>query len=182
MCYVQDITKQTEKAGLDVTQWRKAINVMTLVPKAANDMMNVGRLQGFDGVITAQGKLLHQGTLLCSDTWHKPGSSKQSGDTKMEERRVFLFEQIIIFSRETEKRKNNLSQPGYIYRSSLKVNNMTLKENVPGYDSLHLQLIDKTPGSELRILCLTSDEADKDMWIEQINIQLSMQTDLLAGK
>ena len=40
----------------------------------------------------------------------------------MEERRVFLFEQIIIFSKETEKRKNNLSQPGYIFRSSLKVN------------------------------------------------------------
>ena len=44
----QDITKQTEKAGFDVTQWRKAIQVMTRVPKDANDMMNVGRLQGFN--------------------------------------------------------------------------------------------------------------------------------------
>ena len=53
LCYCclfgwQDITKQTEKAGFDVTQWRKAIQVMTRVPKDANDMMNVGRLQGFN--------------------------------------------------------------------------------------------------------------------------------------
>ncbi|GIY07733.1 triple functional domain protein [Caerostris extrusa] len=32
---------------------------MHVVPKAANDMMNVGRLQGFDGKITAQGKLFY---------------------------------------------------------------------------------------------------------------------------
>jgi len=37
------------------------------------------------------------------------------------ERRVFLFEQIIIFSEEMEKRKNNLSSPGYIYKHSIKV-------------------------------------------------------------
>ena len=27
---------------------KKAMNIMTVIPKAANDMMNVGRLQGFD--------------------------------------------------------------------------------------------------------------------------------------
>ena len=71
------------------------------------------------GKITAQGKLLLQGTLLCID---QSAKAKQTDNVKMEERRVFLFEQIIIFSKETEKRKNNLSQPGYIFRSSLKVN------------------------------------------------------------
>lgn len=38
----------------------KALQVMHVVPKACDDMMHVGRLQGFDGKITAQGKLLKQ--------------------------------------------------------------------------------------------------------------------------
>lgn len=46
----QDILKYTEKAGLeeDAQNLRKAVQIMHIVPKAADDMMNVGRLQGFD--------------------------------------------------------------------------------------------------------------------------------------
>ena len=40
--------KHTDKLGLDITEWKKAVRVMWEVPKLANDMMNVGRLQGFD--------------------------------------------------------------------------------------------------------------------------------------
>ena len=36
-------------------------------------------------------------------------------------RRVFLFEQMIIFSDEIDKRKNNLSNPGYIFKNSILV-------------------------------------------------------------
>lgn len=43
----QDILKYTERAGLDAAQLRKAYNVMCVVPKDANDMMQFGRLQGF---------------------------------------------------------------------------------------------------------------------------------------
>ena len=39
----------------------------------------------------------------------------------MKERRVFLFEQIVIFSEEIDKRRNNMSSPGYIYKNSIKV-------------------------------------------------------------
>jgi len=39
----------------------------------------------------------------------------------LKERRVFLFEQIIIFSEEIDKRRNNMSSPGYIYKHSIKV-------------------------------------------------------------
>ena len=44
----QDILKQTEKAGEDTKDLQRAVEVMHVVPKAANDMMNVGRLQGFE--------------------------------------------------------------------------------------------------------------------------------------
>jgi len=45
---LKDILKYTKRAGEDPTSLEKAIEVMRVVPKAANDMMNVGRLQGFD--------------------------------------------------------------------------------------------------------------------------------------
>ncbi len=40
-----------------------AMRVMRVVPKACDDMMHVGRLQNFEGKITAQGKLLWQVSL-----------------------------------------------------------------------------------------------------------------------
>lgn len=48
VCVLQDILKYTEKAEEDPTELKKALRVMRVVPKAANDMMQVGRLQGFD--------------------------------------------------------------------------------------------------------------------------------------
>jgi hypothetical protein len=49
-------------------------------------------------------------------------SSKFKTDqSKFRERRVFLFEQVIIVSEEIDKRKNNLSNTGYIYKCEIKV-------------------------------------------------------------
>ena len=47
---LRDIHKHTERAGLtqEAESIKRALNIMIVVPKAANDMMNVGRLQGFD--------------------------------------------------------------------------------------------------------------------------------------
>ena len=45
---------------------QKVVDIMQRIPKAANEMMTVGRLQGFDntyGKITSQGKLLIIDTL-----------------------------------------------------------------------------------------------------------------------
>lgn len=40
--------KYTERANENTDDLKRAVEVMRVVPKAANDMMNVGRLQGFD--------------------------------------------------------------------------------------------------------------------------------------
>jgi len=78
------------------------------------------------GKITAQGKLLLQDTLLVVEQSAKaPRVDKQA----MKERRVFLFEQIVIFSEEIDKRKNNMSSPGYIYKNSIKVSSHSLYTN-----------------------------------------------------
>lgn len=45
----------------------RAVEIMLVVPKAADDMMNVGRLNGFPGKLTAQGKLIKQELLLFCD-------------------------------------------------------------------------------------------------------------------
>lgn len=45
---LKDILKYTKRSGESCDSLEDAIRVMHVVPKAANDMMNVGRLQGFD--------------------------------------------------------------------------------------------------------------------------------------
>jgi len=78
----------------------RALHIMTVVPKMANDMMMVGRLQGFDGKITAQGKLLLHGQLYCCT---------ELGKKEFKEFQVFLFEQAIIFSEIVGKRTQFIS-------------------------------------------------------------------------
>lgn len=61
----------------------------------------------------AQGRLLLQDTFMVSDT-----ESSQPG--RMKERRVFLFEQLVIFSEPLDKKKG-FSLPGFLYKNCIKV-------------------------------------------------------------
>lgn len=115
---------------------QKALELMSLVPKRCNDMMNLGRLQGyevrlphgirvrikqkelkkltptvFQGKLTSQGKLLQQETFC---VWEQDGGVL----SRSKERRVFLFEQVVIFSELLRKGSNN---PGYQFKNSIKV-------------------------------------------------------------
>lgn len=47
---LKDILKYTERAGIvaEIEPLRAAYKIMVVVPKTANDMMDVGRLQGFE--------------------------------------------------------------------------------------------------------------------------------------
>jgi len=66
---LKDILRYTERAQLanERNDLMRAVEIMLVVPKAADDMMNVGRLHGFPGKLTAQGKLIKQGILLFCD-------------------------------------------------------------------------------------------------------------------
>ncbi|KAK3594846.1 hypothetical protein CHS0354_005769 [Potamilus streckersoni] len=172
---LKDILKYTEKAGLDATALRKACEVMCVVPKAANDMMQVGRLQGFDGKITAQGKLLLQDTLLVAEI-----SSKLT-QPKYKERRVFLFEQIIIFSEMIEKKKGSMSNANYIFKNSIKVNKMSMSERVEDSDPLKFLLTDLTPGSDIKFIIQAPAEDLKHTWTQEIQKILEMQGDFLRA-
>lgn len=63
------------------------------------------------GKLTSQGKLLQQETFC---VWEQDGGVL----SRSKERRVFLFEQIIIFSELLRKGSNN---PGYQFKNSIKV-------------------------------------------------------------
>lgn len=67
----------------------------------------------FQGKITAQGKLLQQDTFSVSE--------QESGlVSRAKERRVFLFEQLVMFSEPIDKKKG-FSLPGYTFKNSIKV-------------------------------------------------------------
>lgn len=65
------------------------------------------------GKIVAQGRLLLQDTFMVSD----PDGGHLG---RMKERRVFLFEQLVIFSEPLDKKKG-FSLPGFLYKNSIKV-------------------------------------------------------------
>jgi len=67
--------------------------------------------------VFAQGKLTAQGKLLQQDTFFV--TEQDSGVlSRSKERRVFLFEQIVIFS---ELLRKGSSTPGYQFKKSIKV-------------------------------------------------------------
>jgi hypothetical protein len=75
-----------------------------------------GHVLRFQGKLTAQGKLLGQDTFLVTEP--EAGGLLSS---RGRERRVFLFEQIIIFSEALGGGGRGGAQPGYVYKNSIKV-------------------------------------------------------------
>ena len=62
----------------------------------------------------------------------------------------------------------------------LQVNNMALHENA-GDDRLRFALTDKTPSSDLQLVCQVPSDEVRENWITQIHSILDMQGDLLRG-
>lgn len=85
---------------------------------------------------------------------------------KARERRVFLFEQIIIFSEMLERKKGDFSNASYIYKNSLKVSvnrhrwnfiNLCLLRNLQKEDSWNNCTVrNRSTEHSLFILCQSS--------------------------
>ncbi|GCC25469.1 hypothetical protein chiPu_0003879, partial [Chiloscyllium punctatum] len=168
---LKDFLKYSKKAAVDTTELEKAVEVMCVVPKRCNDMMNVGRLQGFDGKIVAQGRLLLQDTFFVAD--QDAGLLSRS-----KERRVFLFEQIAIFSEPLDKKKG-FSMPGYLFKNSVKVSCLGLEENVEN-DPCKFALTSRSAEGGVEIYVLqASNPTVRQMWIYEINQILENQRNFL---
>ena len=68
---LETLVKLSRKAGLekDAEILQKAHQTMKVVADQCNDMMDIGRLEGFEGKITSQGQLLYKGPLNVLDTF-----------------------------------------------------------------------------------------------------------------
>ncbi|NXU64048.1 KALRN protein, partial [Horornis vulcanius] len=163
---LKDFLRYSEKAGLECSEIEKAVELMCLVPKRCNDMMNLGRLQGFEGKLTAQGKLLQQDTFYVTE--------QDSGvQSRPKERRVFLFEQIVIFSELL--RKGSLT-PGYMFKKSIKMNYLIIEENVDN-DPCKFALMSRETSE--RVILQAANPEIQQAWVQDINQVLDTQRDFL---
>ncbi|XP_014880494.1 triple functional domain protein-like isoform X3 [Poecilia latipinna] len=168
---LKDFLKHSKKAGLECPDLEKAVEVMCIVPKRCNDMMNVGRLQGFDGKIVAQGRLLLQDTFMVSD----PDGGSLG---RMKERRVFLFEQLVIFSEPLDKKKG-FSLPGFLYKHSIKVSCLGLEESVEGDPCKFILTSRSTNGTLESFVLHSSHPGVCEVWTLQISQILESQRNFL---
>ncbi|XP_023613779.1 rho guanine nucleotide exchange factor 25 isoform X2 [Myotis lucifugus] len=153
---------------------KRAVEVMCFVPKRCNDMMTLGRLRGFEGKLTAQGKLLGQDTF-----WVTEPEAGGLLSSRGRERRVFLFEQIVIFSEALGGGVRGGTQPGYVYKSSIKVSCLGLEGNLQG-DPCRFALTSRGPeGGIQRYVLQTADPAVSQAWIKQVAQILESQRDFL---
>ncbi|XP_048474786.1 rho guanine nucleotide exchange factor 25-like [Rhincodon typus] len=168
---LKDFLKYSKKAEQDTTLLEQAVEVMCFVPRRCNDMMNVGRLQGFEGKITAQGKLLQQ------DTFHV--IEQDAGFlSRSKERRVFLFEQIVIFSEPLDKKKG-FSLPGYLFKNSIKVSCLGLEETVDN-DSCKFALTSRgTDGNVVRYVLQATIPEIRQAWVSNVSQILETQRNFL---
>ncbi|XP_030279463.1 rho guanine nucleotide exchange factor 25 isoform X3 [Sparus aurata] len=168
---LKDFLKYYTKAGMDTEELEKAVEVMCFVPKRCNDMMNVGRLQGFEGKITAQGKLLQQDTFTVTE-------QDSSFLSRAKERRVFLFEQMVIFS-EPIDRKKGFSIPGYIFKNSIKVSCLGVEPSVDGDDAPFVLTSRNPDGSVVRFQLQAASPDVCRAWVNDVVQILESQRNFL---
>lgn len=179
---LKDILKHTQRAGLieEVPGLKDAMHIMRVVPKQANDMMDVGRLQKFEGKITAQGKLLLHGLLYCVEG--ASSSDKNSYNTqKPKELHVFLFEQTIIFA-EIVGKKTQFTSPSYIYKAHVQVNKMTLQDLSDQTNGNRFSLCSIDPQrSSLSFICTAPTPELHSEWLNTMRMILQKQNDFLKA-
>ncbi|XP_078124448.1 triple functional domain protein isoform X1 [Sander vitreus] len=167
---LKDFLKHSKKAGLESMELEKAVEVMCILPKRCNDMMNVGRLQGFDGKIVAQGRLLLQDTFMVLDP-------EGSVIGRMKERRVFLFEQVVIFSEPLDKK--GFSLPGFLYKNSIKVSCLGIEENTESDPCKFILTSRSTNGTVESFVLHSSHPGVREVWTLQISQILESQRNFL---
>ncbi|XP_044587517.1 kalirin isoform X2 [Cotesia glomerata] len=166
------LTEKTQRIS-EIEGLRAAVHVMRIIPKAANDMMDVGRLQGFDGKITAQGKLLLHGPLLVAELSSLPARGR--------EWQVFLFEQNIIFS-EALGKKTQFTNPAYVYKAHIQVNKMSLENSIEDPEKFTIRSTDpRKPGLGFVCSVLDDNGPRKQEWVDKITSILQTQRDFLKA-
>ncbi|CAF0964438.1 unnamed protein product [Adineta ricciae] len=175
---LKEILKSTERMGDEPRAIRSALQVMIEVPQQANDMMNVGRIKDLSTNVHQLGELKLQDMLLVSE----PITSKDTKDAekKLKERRVFLFQQSMIFCDEIPA-KDKYSSPNYIYKYELKINKLQHKEFKRNKELCQFTLVEVDAGNIRRVICQCKDDEQYELWVTNVNKVLQRQMDLIIA-
>uniref|UniRef100_A0A671R0L5 non-specific serine/threonine protein kinase n=1 Tax=Sinocyclocheilus anshuiensis TaxID=1608454 RepID=A0A671R0L5_9TELE len=147
------------------------------------DFLKFSKKVGIDSVelevsvLNVFGKIIAQGRLLLQDTFMvaEPDGGLLN---RMKERRVFLFEQIVIFSEPLDK-KRGFSMPGYLYKYSIKVSCLGLEDSVDG-DPCKFALTSRTSNVSKEAFILHSNHPGvRQVWMLQISQILESQCNFL---
>lgn len=172
---LKEILKSTERMGDQSNAIRSALKVMIEVPQQANDMMNVGRIKDLPTNVHQLGELKLQDMLMVSE----PMVSKDV-EKKFKERRVFLFQQSMIFCDEIPA-KDKYSSPNYIYKYELKINKLQHKEFKHNKDLFQFTLVEVDAGNTRRVTCQCKDGEQYELWVTSVNKVLQRQMDLIIA-
>uniref|UniRef100_A0A8B9XBJ4 Rho guanine nucleotide exchange factor 25 n=1 Tax=Bos mutus grunniens TaxID=30521 RepID=A0A8B9XBJ4_BOSMU len=155
---LKDFLKYYRRAGMDTEELEQAVEVMCFVPKRCNDMMTLGRLRGFEGKLTAQGKLLGQDTFWV--TGRRLGAA------------VFRGRGVAAWL-------CGLKNLGATSSLPIQVSCLGLEVNLQG-DPCRFALTSRGPeGGIQRYVLQAADPAISQAWIKQVAQMLESQRDFL---
>lgn len=98
---------------------KDGLEVMLRVPKKANDAMHYANLEGCDISVDQLGEVILQDVFVVFDS--------KSLLKKGRERRLFLFDMYIVFSKEV---RDSSAKSKYLYKNKLMTNEINLTENI----------------------------------------------------
>ncbi|CAF0962648.1 unnamed protein product, partial [Didymodactylos carnosus] len=177
---LKEILKSTERMNEEPRAIRSALQVMITVPTQANDMMNVGRVKDLPCNVHALGELKLQDMLLVSEPVTKDTKDPKEAEKKLKERRVFLFQQAMVFCEEIPA-KDKYSSPNYIYKYDLKINKLQHKDFKRIKDAYQFILVEVDAGHTRRVLCQCNSEEQYETWVTNLHKVLQRQIDLIAA-
>ncbi|CAM4784560.1 unnamed protein product [Rotaria magnacalcarata] len=177
---LKEILKSTERMHDEPRAIRSALQVMIEVPRLANDMMNVGRIKDLPTNVHQLGELKLQDMLSVSEPISKETKDAKEAEKKLKERRVFLFQQAMVFSEELPA-KDKYSSPNYIYKYDLKINKLQHKEFKRNKESFQFTLVEVDAGVTRRVVCQCKDDEQYELWVTNVEKVLQRQMDLIIA-
>jgi hypothetical protein len=177
---LKEILKSTERMGDESRAIRSALQVMIDVPRQANDMMNVGRIKDLPTNVHQLGELKLQDMLSVSEPISKETKDAKEVEKKLKERRVFLFQQAMVFCEEIPA-KDKYSSPNYIYKYDLKINKLQHKEFKRNKEGCQFTFVEVDAGNTRRVICQCKDDEQYELWVTNVDKVLQRQVDLIIG-
>uniref|UniRef100_A0A0N4ZX98 CRAL-TRIO domain-containing protein n=1 Tax=Parastrongyloides trichosuri TaxID=131310 RepID=A0A0N4ZX98_PARTI len=146
-----------KNAKSNIDEIKEAYDVVVDVPRRANDMIHLKRLEGYDEDDVTMGEFVMQENFVVSDNKHL--------FKKARERQVFLFELCIIFTKKIEVTPKIHK---YVIKDKLMLSDVSIREHVEGDICKFSLRMGNLPNSDMSIDLKSKTEKSKMIWIKKI--------------